>query len=64
MKAWFLVFLGCTATAAAGTQVTGMIFRSGERNREEIGIEAAFTIDASDWGDAVRLSGADASAPG
>lgn len=41
-----------------GTRVTGMTFLSGERNREEIRIEAAFTIDASDWGDAVRLSGA------
>jgi len=40
----------------AKDRVTGMIFSSGKT--EELTVEAAYTIDASDWGDVVQLSGA------
>ncbi|MEW6305190.1 MAG: FAD-dependent oxidoreductase [Verrucomicrobiota bacterium] len=40
------------------TRVTGMRFRPLKGGTEELGVRAAFTIDASDWGEAVQLSGA------
>jgi hypothetical protein len=40
-----------------GTRVTGMIFRPVEPDRERLTVRAPFTIDASDWGDVVQLSG-------
>lgn len=42
--------------SADGSRVTGMTFRSPKG--EEFGVHAALTIDASDWGDLVQLSGA------
>lgn len=40
-----------------GGRVTGMTFRSGKG--ETLEVKAALTLDASDWGDAVQLSGAE-----
>jgi hypothetical protein len=42
----------------AGNRLTGMTFRSVHHPTQELTVRATFTIDASDWGDAVQLSGA------
>jgi len=41
-----------------GLRLTGMTFRSLKDKAQELSVRAAFTIDASDWGEAVQLSGA------
>lgn len=45
-------------TSEDAGRLTGMKFRSLRDNTQELSIRASFTIDASDWGDAVQLSGA------
>jgi len=45
------------AALKTGSRVTGMTFRS-DRG-EALEVKAALTIDASDWGDVVQLSGAE-----
>ena len=41
-----------------GKRLTGMSFRSRDDVSRTLNVAASFTIDASDWGDAVQLSGA------
>lgn len=41
-----------------GKQLTGMTFRSLKDGAQELSVQAKFTIDASDWGEAVQLAGA------
>jgi hypothetical protein len=43
------------AALKSGSAVTGMTFRSDKG--ETLEVKAALTIDASDWGDVVQLSG-------
>lgn len=41
-----------------GQRLTGMTFRSLKDQTQTLSVNAAITIDASDWGEAVQLSGA------
>ncbi|MCA9447081.1 MAG: FAD-dependent oxidoreductase, partial [Candidatus Omnitrophica bacterium] len=41
-----------------GTTVTGVRFRSTEDPSQEVTIEARLTIDATEWGEVIKLSGA------
>lgn len=41
-----------------GDRLAGMKFRSMKGNEQEFSVRAPFTIDASDWGEVVQLSGA------
>lgn len=43
----------------AGDTLTGMRFRSSADDASDLTVSAALTIDASDWGDAIKLAGAD-----
>lgn len=42
----------------SGKRVTGVVFESTRNPSERLTVDATLTIDASDWGDVVRLSGA------
>lgn len=46
------------AVDSTGGRVTGVRFRSTEEGRADLSVAARLTIDASDWGDVVKLSGA------
>lgn len=39
-------------------RLTGLVFADAEERRPKLLVDAAITIDASDWGEAIRLSGA------
>jgi hypothetical protein len=41
-----------------GNRITGFTFERVGRPKDELTVRARLTIDASDWGDAIRLSGA------
>lgn len=41
-----------------GNRVTGVVFESVEDNTKTIEVSAKLTVDASDWGDVIRRSGA------
>src|SRR5690606_24090537 len=44
----------------SGQRLIGLRFRElGDQGREDLLINAALTIDASDWGDVIQVAGAD-----
>jgi hypothetical protein len=60
-KGQIVVKLNFAATRALktddGRRVVGMVFQSLDSQQTELTVDADLTIDASDWGDAVQLSG-------